>query len=651
MLVEKVSIARGPSQILRNIDWRVEPRTKWALIGPNGSGKSSLLKAIVGELLYDGNIYLGNSNVGYLQQTAVAGSTKSVYEEAASAMTEIEEARIALELAQEQVAAASEADDNLLRALDRATQRFEDVGGFQQEQKVATMLKGLGFNDLERRCDELSGGWQMRTAFVKLLLSEPKLCLMDEPGNHLDAAARKWLANYLKTYDGDGTLILVTHDVQLLESMDHIAEVTPTGNLQIYKSCTYSQYLDLKQERLKTAEAEHEKNQKKAAKLQGFVDRFGASATKASAAQSKVKQLEKMEREGLLAAPSESLTVERFKPSLTLPDPPRAIGDILLSLEDADVGYDKPLVKNVKLEITRGMKVLIRGANGCGKSTLLHSLRSKLPLLEGKRVENKGLRLGVFTQDLAQELDGEARAVDVVTEYARNNHDINISDQQARSVMGRLGLQGEKPLRLIKDLSGGEKARVALSMFALKPSNLYLLDEVSNHLDQECIEALSESLSEWGEDDGAIAVISHDRAFCEKVGFTHVATIQDGALTLEQRSTREDDWKVVMTTLNAPEGSEGTGRPNSSQQSGLDPELRKKLFNAPKRITKLESLIEKTELDIAAVDREMLEDGSDVGKLMDLNEKKGSLQAKALRYMEEWEELESLLAERGQGES
>lgn len=305
-------------------------------------------------------------------------------------------------------------------------------------------------------------------------------------GNHLDAAARKWLANYLKTYDGDGTLILVTHDVQLLESMDHIAEVTPTGSLQVYKSCTYSQYKELKEQRVQASLSEFEKNQKKAAKLQGFVDRFGASATKASAAQSRVKQLEKMEREGLLDEPDEAIVVERFKPTLLLPDPPRAIGDSLLALKDASVGYDdKPLVKGVNFDIRRGMKVLIRGPNGAGKSTLLHTLRGTLALIDGDRTENEQLRLGVFTQDLAQELDGEARAVDIVTAYARNDYDIHISDEQARSVMGRLGLQGEKALRQIKNLSGGEKARVALSNFAIKPSNCILLDEVSNHLDQE----------------------------------------------------------------------------------------------------------------------------------------------------------------------
>jgi ATP-binding cassette subfamily F protein 3 len=279
---------------------------------------------------------------------------------------------------------------------------------------------------------------------------------------------------------------LVTHDVELLQSMDHIAEVS-AGYLQAYKSCTYDQYQTQKQDRAQAAQIEYERNQEKADKLQQFVDKYGASATKASAAQSRVKQLEKMKLQGLLDAPPDTLMQERFKPTLRLPEPPRTMGETLLTLRDAQVGYTEPLVSQINLDIMRGMKLLIRGPNGAGKSTILHSLRGTLPLLAGDRMENESLRLGVFTQDLAQELDLNARAVDLVTAYAREglDGDIFISDQDARGVMGGLGLTKDKPLRQISALSGGEKARVALAMFALKPSNLYLLDEVSNHLDTE----------------------------------------------------------------------------------------------------------------------------------------------------------------------
>jgi len=334
LLMEDVDVFRGPSQILGDISWRVEPRTKWALVGQNGAGKSTLLKAIVGQIPCDGKIAIGTkaSNIGYLQQTAVAGSNNTIYQEAASGMDAINSAREAMEK-------AAEMGD--LDALEKATTRFEANGGYQQEQKVSSVLKGLGFQDFEKRCDELSGGWQMRVSFAKVLLSEPTLCLLDEPSNHLDQAAKKWLARYLANYEGEGAMVLVTHDVELLMSMDHIAEVVPGsstsggGSLQIYKSCNYQQFLALKEERANAAVAAYEKNAEKAAKLQAFVDRFGASATKASAAQSRVKQIERMEREGLLDAPAEAVVAKEFKPSLNLAEPPKSMGETLLALKGA----------------------------------------------------------------------------------------------------------------------------------------------------------------------------------------------------------------------------------------------------------------------------------------------------------------------------
>mmetsp|Transcript_18296 Transcript_18296/g.52867 ORF Transcript_18296/g.52867 Transcript_18296/m.52867 type:complete len:606 (+) Transcript_18296:41-1858(+) len=601
-----------------------------------------MLKAIMGELPYDGKVTIGTTqSVGYLQQTAVAGSTRTVFDEACLAMTDIAKARAALEKAEERIAAMNNPSPDDLQVLDRATREYERVGGYEQEQEVASLLKGLGFQNLTQTCDTLSGGWQMRVSFAKTLLSKPNIVFLDEPGNHLDRSARQWLAQYLKNYD-NGAMVLVTHDVELLEAMDNIAEVNPGGKgLSLYKSCSYSQYLDLKQQRREQAEKEYQKNAAKAEKLQAFVDRFGASATKASAAQSRVKQLEKMREQGLLDIPTFE---ERFKPRLKLPDPPAAANEILVELRGASVGYisDEPLISDVNLEIRRGMKILIRGPNGAGKSTLLHVLRGSLPALSGELIKNTQLHMGVFTQDLAQELDPEERAVDLVTQNVRD-FDVNISNEDARNVLGGLGLSGEKSLRQLKALSGGEKARVALGIFALKPCNLYLLDEVSNHLDIESVEALSEALSTWGDDLGSIVVISHDKAFCEKVGFTHVVTVDDGKLTMEQRDLRASDWDTSSQTLQRTSTSESQSSEASGPSVELDPATRKKLFNAPKRIQKIEQLIEDKETQISALDEEMLSNGSDVGKLVDLTEKRNQLEGEVAELMEEWEELEILM--------
>lgn len=236
---------------------------------------------------------------------------------------------------------------------------------------------------------------------------------------------------------------------------------------------------------------------------------------------------------------------------------------------------------------------------------------------------------------MAQELDPNARAVDLVLAHAREGN-VGITEQDARSIMGRLGLRDDKALRKVGDLSGGEKARVALSMFGLKPNNLLILDEPSNHLDKECVDALSRALSEW---DGTVVVVSHDRAFCETIGFTHVGTVQDGEFRLEERSLRSSDWSEFesgdMPTTN--------GDHSHSKQPQVDHKLQKQAYNAPKRIEKLEKLMEAAEIKIAALDEEMMTHGSNVEKLMELTREKKLLDTKVSEYMKEWEELEELL--------
>lgn len=545
-----VAISRGATSLLKDINWSVQPNERWGIVGVNGAGKSTLLGAITGTVRMDSGAALVHSNerVGYMRQTAVSGSTRTVYEEAKSEMTALEEAGEALESAMK-IVEEGDYSEQALDALADAQENFEKLGGYEQEQMVETVLKGLGFEpeDSDRLCSSFSGGWQMRIGLARLLLSRPSLLLLDEPSNHLDSAARDWLGKYIAKYDG--SVVLVSHDVGLMDaSVNNIVEIT-AGTLIEYKSCNYGNYLEEKEFRALSAQAAYQKNLEEAANLQKFIDKFSAG-TKSKSAQSRVKMLEKMKREGKLDPPPAAVVASTKIPYLKLPTPPKPYGENLLTITDATIGYsteEEPLLRNISLKIPRGMKLLLRGPNGAGKSTLLKALRGNVESMiqEGTRTENEKLRLGVFTQDLAQELDKEARAVDLVTTYARtgDDGDITVTDEMARNVMGSLGLSGEKPLRQIKALSGGEKARVALSMFALKPSNLLMLDEPSNHLDVGCIQGLANALSGWGGKDGSIVVVSHDREFCEKVGFTHVGTVVDGRLKLEQRSLRESDWE------------------------------------------------------------------------------------------------------------
>mmetsp|Transcript_13338 Transcript_13338/g.19986 ORF Transcript_13338/g.19986 Transcript_13338/m.19986 type:complete len:719 (+) Transcript_13338:78-2234(+) len=653
LYIKDVSISRGSNRILSNVNFRVERNQRWGIVGPNGAGKSTLLGALTGTVRMDDGVALvaPKIDVGYLRQTAVSGSSKTVFEEAASEMKEINEAKARMEDAEVAIS-AGDTSDAMLEKLDKATNDFSNAGGWNQEQTVANILTGLGFvnEDMERLCSEFSGGWQMRIGLARLLLSKPTLLLLDEPSNHLDSSARDWLGKYLQNFDG--SLVLVSHDISLLEkSVNNIAEING-GTVLTYVSCSYSRYLDEKEFRAKAAMAEYERNLDEAERLQAYVDKWGASATKAASAQSRVKMLEKMKKEGKLTPPAAGIVEKRQKPSLELAKPPKSMGDTLLSLEGANIGHagEEPLLQNVDFELTRGMKLILRGQNGSGKSTLMTALRGILPLMAGQRKENEKLRLAYFTQDLAQQLDSNSRAVDLVTAYAREGEfgDINVSDQDARGVMGRLGLSGDKPLRKISELSGGEKARVALSMFALKPANVILLDEPSNHLDVECIEALSVALSNWGGKDGAIIVVSHDKSFCDSVGFNTVGTVADGKLIIEERDLNANDWKqyaMASQQIGVGDSSGTEVRELTPEEKEEEKKKRKRAFNAPKRIQKIEQIIEKNEQKIAEIDDEMMKVGNDVGKLTDMSQKREKLSAEVEELMEEWAELEVLVEE------
>ena len=335
-------------------------------------GKSTLLGAMTGMVRMDSGKALVHSNVrlGYMRQTAVSGSTKTVYEEAKSEMTALEDAREVLDAATK-IVEDGDYSEEALDKLANAQELFQNLGGYEQEQMVESVLKGLGFEpeDSDRLCSSFSGGWQMRIGLARLLLSKPSLLLLDEPSNHLDSAARDWLGKYIAKYDG--SVVLVSHDVSLMDaSVNNIVEIT-AGTLIEYKSCSYNRYLEEKAFRALSAQAEYEKNLEEAAALQRFIDKFSAG-TKSKSAQSRVKALERMKKEGKLDAPPAAVVTTARIPYLKLPDPPKPYGENLLVLKDATIGYnpeEEPLLENISLKIPRGMKLLLRGPNGAGKKS------------------------------------------------------------------------------------------------------------------------------------------------------------------------------------------------------------------------------------------------------------------------------------------
>ena len=321
--ISSVRLSIGNNDIMEDVNWTILPKERWALVGRNGAGKSTLLRAITGtggELvsISEGGISIAKkARMGYLEQKGVSGSTMTVRREVSSRMDRLTAATVALEAAEKAVG-TGDTSDQMLMELEQASVEFEAAGGYTVEQKIANVLKGLGFieEDYDRYCAEFSGGWQMRIALARLLLSEPDLLLLDEPTNHLDKGARDWLGDYLSNYDG--TLLVVSHDTILLQkAVSSIAEVR-SGSVELYKSRSHDQWMVERDERVRQAQALWDANQKEIARLQTFVDRFGTKTMGASMAQSRLKTIERLETNGIEAPKIGNGPM----PVLKLPAPP-----------------------------------------------------------------------------------------------------------------------------------------------------------------------------------------------------------------------------------------------------------------------------------------------------------------------------------------
>ena len=720
IVLDDVAVRRGPVELLSGVSWRVLPGERWGIVGPNGAGKSTLLGAILGvhESTTGGIAVKEDASVGYLEQTGVGGSSSTVREEVMSRMGDLAAAQAELDAA----TAAVEGGDYSEEALERmgaAQEDFEDKGGYTAEETVAKVLGGLGFDvksDLDRPCGDFSGGWQMRIALARLLLSGPEMLLLDEPTNHLDSAARSWLATYLADYEG--TLVLVSHDTAMLKrACDSIAEVVgeqpradrPAGHgrrLEAYKSCSFDKWRQQRAERAAQWVTEYEKQKVEEADLEDFIRRFGAKASKAAQAKDRERKLERLrevmrprppddivqlaktladETEALKQASRDDapetnlgdtvaspLLSTRTKTYLKLPTPPECgkmpvelkgatfgwpprassaprakrarRSDDELELEDIDVDV-KPIVRDANLAVERGMRIVVRGANGAGKSTLVKAVAGALPLIAGERRCDDRLSLGFFRQDLSQELDQEATALEVVLRGTRKDGDAMTSEKQGRDTLGALGLRGEMALRKVGSLSGGEKARVALACFVLVPNNVLILDEPSNHLDVDTVAALANGLNAF---EGAVIVVSHDRAFVDELKPTHVATVADGAVSLEKRDLTDADWDVSSIDERGTPAADAVVVAEAEAPAPVvevveDDKTRKKRHNAPKRMEKLEALIADAEAAVAAIDADMAAE-RDAAALMGLQEKRDATQADADKFWAEYGELEELLA-------
>ena len=619
LAIHNLHIAFGETDLLSVDHWEIHPNQKIALVGHNGCGKSSLLKVLIGEALpRDGELSTRKDfQLGYLPQKAVSGSTRSVWDEVKSGMTRLLKLELHLQKCEQDVD-TEEGQILLIEAMDT----YRLAGGYQQEERIGSTLHGLGFarEDWHKGCDMFSGGWQMRIALAKLLLSDPDLAVLDEPTNHLDYPTKEWLAHHLSSVEY--AILVVSHDHTFLDAFaSHILEIR---NKQLHRyTGNHTQFLRQREERILLEQQTHEKKLAKAAHLQSYIDRFGAKATKAKQAQSRKKQLDKIDLSNAPQRESRRSTL-RFHEAAPSDFTP-------FELREAGIGWPNTpsLFQNVNLVLERGMKMIVVGANGCGKSTLMKTLAGDLQLHAGHRKVGDRIRLGIYAQDLAQHLPLDQDPIRYIHDRCPT-----IGESEIRKVLGALGLQSDSHTRPIGKLSGGEKSRVVLAELSLNKYNVLFLDEPTNHLDTASAKALAQAILEF---EGVVLAISHDAKFVETVS-THIAQCVDDQVRIH-----------VGFDPKHLEIQQSAAVRKAKSENAQDHKERKKRRNQIKRWQReyetLEDQIIELESSLENIESQMFEVVSNIDALQKLTSSKEHMETELENAMEQWEQLGEQLAE------
>lgn len=634
--VNQLSKYYGADLILSNIKLELQTRDRVALVGRNGAGKSTLLKMIAGQLSFDSGEIIKPKDVtiGYLAQNTGLESNLSIWEEMLTVFSGIQSMEKTLRNLEESMADPAVHQDEtryerILKEYDQLQVKFKELGGYQYEADIRSVLHGLNFHKHSLMISSLSGGQKTRLALGKLLLTKPDILILDEPTNHLDIDTLSWLEQYLQGYDG--AILIVSHDRYFLDKV--VKDVYEVSRHQIKKyPGNYSTYLEQKAANYERDLKLYEKQQQEIADLQDFIQRNLTRASTTKRAQSRRKKLEKME---LIDRPLGDEKSATFSFEIE-----RQTGNDVLKIENLTVGYDQPISGSISFRVTRGESIALVGPNGIGKSTLLKTIIKKLPAHSGKIHYGSNLSIGYYDQEQA-ELTSNKRVLNELWD------DFPLKpEKEIRTVLGNFLFSGDDVLKTVSTLSGGEKARLALAKLMLEKANVLILDEPTNHLDLDSKEVLENALIDYP---GTILFVSHDRYFINRIATKVLELSKEGCTEylgdydyyLEKKTEMEElealgaAAAASVKTASAPVGS--SEKTNYQQ----DKEAKKLERQRKRRLEEIEARIEELEEQIASNEQQLCEPEvfQDHEKVLEITTTNDQAKAELEALLEEWTEL------------
>ena len=609
-----------------NINLQVDERDRIALVGKNGAGKSTLLKILVGEEEpTSGEINKKKDvSLSYLAQDSRFESENTIYDEMLHVFDDLRRTEKQLRQMELEMGEKSGEDlDKLMSDYDRLSENFRQAGGFTYEADTRAILNGFKFDESmwQMKIAELSGGQNTRLALAKMLLEKPNLLVLDEPTNHLDIETIAWLENYLVNYSG--ALIIVSHDRYFLDKVATVTLDLTKHSLDRYVG-NYSRFVELKEQKLATEAKNYEKQQKEIAALEDFVNRNLVRASTTKRAQSRRKQLEKMERldkpeAGKKAA---NMTFQSEKTS----------GNVVLTVENAAIGYDGEILSEpINLDLRKMNAVAIVGPNGIGKSTFIKSIVDQIPFIKGEKRFGANVEVGYYDQTQSK-LTPSNSVLDELWNDFKLTPEVEI-----RNRLGAFLFSGDDVKKSVGMLSGGERARLLLAKLSMENNNFLILDEPTNHLDIDSKEVLENALIDF---DGTLLFVSHDRYFINRVA-THVLELSENGSTLylgdyDYYVDKKAEMEVSQTeeTSTSNQVKEASSVNDYQAQKESQKEARKLM----RQIESLEAEIEELETQSQAISEQMLEI-NDAEKLMELQAKLDKISRRQEEAMLEWEEL------------